>query len=252
MPSEASLPSDLCRVAIVGTLRREIGPLVRRLLDRRVTRAGGQRFLEGQLAGGEVVMTATGGGATLARRGVEALLDRFPVDRMLAVGVAGGLTPDLDVGTVVVARQVWNGAAAVPPPEESWLEAVLERTAAVEATVVNSERIAGDPTTKADLWRLAGGEGSAAVDLESAAFARAAAAHGLPYLVIRAISDTADETLPLDFDRFRDQDGRIVESKVLLHALMRPRLLRPLLRLRGQVRDCAESLAEVAEEALRR
>ena len=196
-------------------------------------------------------MTATGEGATLARRGLEDLLGRFPVDRLLTLGVAGGLTPDLAAGSVVVARQVWNETSALPPPEARWVDAVLERSAAVEATVISTPRIIGDAAAKAELWRRAGGEGSGVVDLESAALARAAADHGLPYLVIRAVSDTAAETLPVDFERFRDRDGRILQWKVLLQALWQPELWRPLVRLRGRVRRCAESLTDVVEEALR-
>ena len=196
-------------------------------------------------------MAATGEGVARARWGLEALLDRVPVGRALVTGVAGGLTPDLGVGTVVVAREVKNGTGSVPPPEASWRDAVLKRTDAVEVTVISSPRIALDPTAKAAVRRQADAAGSSVVDLESASLARVASEHGLPYIVIRAVSDAADETLPLDFERFRSDDGRIDQSRVLRHSLSRPALWLPLYRLRVRVRRCAEGLADVLEEALR-
>jgi adenosylhomocysteine nucleosidase len=238
-------------VAAIGTLWREVGPLARRLRDRKVCRSAGRRFVEGRLGDVQVVLTATGEGAGLATEGTEDLLQRFPVDRLIGLGIAGGLTPDLEAGAVLVAGQVREGEMTVTPPDKSWSDAVLGRTATVGGTVVSSARIASDPVAKAEVWRRSAGEGSGVVDLESAAVARVAAAEHLPYLMIRAVSDTADEALPLDFERFRKRDGRIAQARVLFEALRRPALWRPLLRLRSRVRRCAESLAEVAEEAMR-
>lgn len=248
-PSPVSGPR--LRVAAVATLWREVGPLARRLQDRKVWKSASRRFVEGGLGDVQIVLTATGEGAGLARQGVEALLERFTVERLIALGVAGGLTPDLETGAVVLARQVRDGQATLRPPDESWADAVLARTTAVEGTVVSAARIASDAAEKAEVWRQAAGEGSGVVDLESAAVVRVAAARDLPYLVIRAVSDTANESLPLDFERFRDREGRIAQARVALQALRQPALWPSLMRLRRRVQRCAESLADVVEEALR-
>ena len=61
-------------------------------------------------------------------------------------------------------------------------------------------------------WAARIGDGSAAVDMESAAWARAAAARGIPYIVVRAVSDAADEELPGYLSRCMDADGGIRRS----------------------------------------
>ncbi len=251
-PAPGQVTGPRLRVAAVGTLWREVGPLARRLSAREVRHGGGRRFVEGALGDVRILVSATGEGAGLAAEGTEDLLQRFPADLLIALGIAGGLTPDLQAGTVLVAREVRDGRTTVTPPDESWTDAVLGRTATVGGTVISSSSIAVDPIAKAEIWRQAAGEGSGVVDLESAAVARVAAARHLPYLVIRAVSDTAEESLPLDFESFRNRQGRIAQARVVLQALRQPALWPSLLRLRNRVRRCAESLADVVEEALRR
>ncbi len=90
-------------------------------------------------------------------------------------------------------------------------------------------------------------EAIAVVDLESVAYARVAAARSLPYLVVRAVLDPADERLPLDFEACRDASGRVSNARVLAHALARPRSLGKLWRLRTRVRAAAAGLATLAE-----
>jgi adenosylhomocysteine nucleosidase len=89
------------------------------------------------------------------------------------------------------------------------------------------------------------------VDLESAAYARQAAARALPYLVIRAVLDAAEETLPLDFEACRTGAGGGVSNlRVVLRALARPAVFGELWRLRHRVREAADRLGAVAERLM--
>ena len=86
--------------------------------------------------------------------------------------------------------------------------------------------------------------------MESAAWARAAAAHGVAYVVIRAVSDDAFEELPAYLSRCMDKDGGIRRSAVALSALARPSTIPTLLQMRRRVRDCADRLAAFVEHFL--
>jgi len=86
--------------------------------------------------------------------------------------------------------------------------------------------------------------GPVAVDLETAAYARVAAGRGVPYAVVRAISDGADEELPLDFERYRRPDGTLDRARVLRHALGHPATLAPLWRLKRRMDLCSQRLAD--------
>jgi len=226
----------------------------------------------GRLAGEEVALMATGDGPAAAAAGLQALLAAVRPRRLLAIGVAGGLTPGLAEGTLVAARQVvgGDGATVTRAPDAAWLAAALAG-GAVAGAAVSADRILADPAARqAVLGRAlpaaragaAATAGAAAavgavagatpvmiatVDLESVAYARVAAARSLPYLVVRAVLDPAGETLPLDFEACRDGSGRVRNARVVWHALARPRSLGKLWRLRARVRAAAAALAALAE-----
>ena len=75
--------------------------------------------------------------------------------------------------------------------------------------------IATSVTAKAALDERHGDGGAAVVDLESAAFVEAADEAGVPWLVLRAVADTADESLPAWLDRCRDANGAIRRARVV-------------------------------------
>lgn len=235
------------KVAVVAALEEELGALAERLRDRVSLRLDSLRVTEGRLGEVQVVLAATGDGEQAAKAGISQLFAHREVDALIVVGVAGGLAPNLRVGAVVAARAVHNGSGPVAEPDRGWLDLALAREGTVEGTVVSASGIAVDPESKSRLWLELGAGEPAVVDLESAAYARAAAAKNIPYLVVRAVSDTAGETLPLDFNRFRGPDGGIDRNRVLRHALLHPALLPRLLALRDRVRECSQKLADVVE-----
>ena len=71
--------------------------------------------------------------------------------------------------------------------------------------------------------------GAIAVDMESAAVERKAAEWNVPYLCIRAVSDRAGDTLPLDFNRYRNARGDFSRSRIALAAITRPFTVMPQL-----------------------
>jgi nucleoside phosphorylase len=212
----------------------------------------------GRLAGEEVALMATGDGPAAAAAGLAALLAAARPCRLLVIGVAGGLTPGLAEGTLVAARQVISGDGSAAPrgPDAAWLAAALA-AGAVAGTVISADRILADPAARQTLLGEALPAATmpaaampapplAAVDLESMAYARVAAAWSLPYLVVRAILDPAGEELPLDFEACRDGSGRVSNARVVWRALARPRSLAKLWRLRARVRAAAGELAALA------
>ena len=89
------------------------------------------------------------------------------------------------------------------------------------------------------------------VDLESVSYVAAASEAGIPWLVLRAVSDTAAEALPALLNRCRDEGGAVRRAKVALELMGDPRALPFLLSLRQRIRHCAETLADAIEALLR-
>jgi adenosylhomocysteine nucleosidase len=82
-----------------------------------------------------------------------------------------------------------------------------------------------------------------AVEMETAAVARVADQFGVPWAAVRAVSDTADEALPVDFNRLRAADGDLPVSRVALYAATHPGCIPGLIRLGRNTNTAAEALA---------
>jgi hypothetical protein len=122
-------------------------------------------------------------------------------------------------------------------------------SASCPAVIVSARRIADSADEKRRLARQAGA-GLALVDLESAVYVAAARARAIPWLVLRAVSDRADENLPALLNRSLDAGGAVNRGRVLRGLLGDPGALPQLLALRKRVGQCAEVLARAAEAAL--
>lgn len=237
-------------IGVVSALPEEISPLVRRLRARRRRRLGGYRIATGSLGEVSLIAMVSGDGAERARLGLEALLSRFDLQAVLVIGIAGGLSTDLEVGDVVVAQRVANGTGEVPSPDRQWHARALALEGVVDGSIYSHHEIAVDPVVKGRLWQETGSRSSQVVDLESASYARVAAAHEVPYVAFRAVSDSAQEALPLDFNRFRKVDGSSDRLRITRHIVRHPSIVPELLQLRERLRYCAEQLARLTVEML--
>jgi nucleoside phosphorylase len=167
------------------------------------------------------------------------------VRKLIVVGVSGALAPSLPPGGILVGREVVDGQTSgeVPSPDRSWVERILEDHGGVAATLIASPVILATPEAKAEAYASFPPGANAAVDLETASFAREAAARGIPYVAVRAVSDAASESLPLDFNLLRDAHGGVDRLRVAAAAALRPSAIVPLWRLRGRMALCSRGLA---------
>jgi hypothetical protein len=170
------------------------------------------------------LLVANGPGPRLA----EAALDARPwnVDGLMSVGFCGALDPMLHVGDIVVSGEAPKGT----------------RPLFFRGEVLSQDRVA---VTSEEKRRLRAASGAAVVEMESAAVAFRARQWGVPFRCVKAVSDEAGETLPLDFNRYRDRDGRFQLARIGFAALGRPVGALPgLNRLSRNCRRAAESLGE--------
>ena len=239
-------------VGVVAASPEELRGLERRLGGRRRSRRAGLRFVEGRLGRAHVVAVVTGEGRASAGAGARVLLDALPheVELVLVLGLAGGLSPALELGSLVVARRVLDETGPAPEPDERRSARIARRCGARPATFFTSRRLLGSAEDKRDAWRRLGEDGAAAVDLETSAVAALAHARGIPYAALRAISDSAEETLPLPLERFVDERGRIRRHALLREVLLRPALLPGLLALRRRAALCSERLGRAVADSL--
>ena len=169
------------------------------------------------------LLIANGPGSKLVERALER---KPPVDGILSIGFCGALDPALQIGDIVIAGEVPKALGAPY----------------VQGDVASVDRVA---VTAREKRELRAATGAAVVEMESAAVAQRAREWNLPFGCVRVVSDAAGEDLPLDFNRYRDPDGRFEKARIALAGLVRPFTVLPgLIRLDRQCRHASERLGE--------
>jgi adenosylhomocysteine nucleosidase len=160
-----------------------------------------------------------------------AALDKLSTscDVVVSTGMCGALDPSLRVGDVFVAVSVNGVTCRLPSPQTPYRS----------GTLVSMDRIVG---TAAERKQLADA-GYAAVEMEASAVSEYAAARGIEFYCIRAVSDTAFEEFAVDLNAARDREGRIRVRKILWQAARQPwKIIPELLRLRRNSDTAARAL----------
>jgi adenosylhomocysteine nucleosidase len=155
--------------------------------------------------------------------------------RVFTCGFAGGLNPGLAGGDLVFATGY---------PE---LEIILERAGAKPAVFFCADRIA---TTVAEKKKLRAETGADVVEMESAAILDICRERQIPGAMLRVISDTAGEDLPLDFNALSKPDKSLDFVKLLLAVARSPHKIGALLKLQQKTSLAARKLADALEKVI--
>lgn len=163
-----------------------------------------------QIGPNEVVAVTTGMGPRQARaRAAESLSQETP-EAVIVTGSCGSLTQGLAEGSVVIYTDCLSADGQVPTPcSAPTVDSVTDRlrSEGIDCTRIvgiTSPRIATTTKEKLGLAR----SGAGAVDMESYELLAAAAARGIPSVVIRVVSDSVERDLP-DFNRALKPDGTV-------------------------------------------
>ena len=210
-------------VGLIGAMPEELERLEALAADARRVRVGPFELVHGRLEGWRVVMATCGIGKVNAAALTQALAERG-VGRVIVTGVAGGVDPTLAVGDLVVSRDALQhdvdvtglgyAPAEVPGEPRVWEADPLLCDAALAA----AREVAAAAGVRALLGRVASGDvfvadpgrvaqlrerfEASCAEMEGAAVAQVCARWGLPWVVVRSISDTADHAAEVDFRAF--------------------------------------------------
>ncbi len=196
---------------------------------------------EAKILGRPGVITVPGGGDA-ARLEMMLASHAARATMIVSSGIAGGLDPALVAGDVVVDCTMPH--ALDPRVAEGLARMRAALPHAHYGTIVGQDRIAARAIEKAALHAATG---AMAVDMESHVAARVAARYGLPFLAIRAISDTAHETLPPAALVGMNPDGSMALGKVLASLARRPGQLPALIRTGRSAEAAFTSLAQLSQ-----
>jgi hopanoid-associated phosphorylase len=198
------------------------------------------------LAALDVAVACSGARPARARAGAARLLAEGAAG-LVSFGLAGGLSPAVAPGDLILADAVMlphDERIATDVAWRSRLSALIQVAgrAPHQAAVAGSDRLLVTVAAKRALFAATG---ALAVDMESHAVAEAAHAAGRPFLVLRAIADTADQALPRAATVALGPGGEVRLLAVARALLERPAELPALLRLGRQSRRALTALRRV-------
>ena len=236
-PAAAARQKEL--TAILGAMHSEIAPIVRQMTDRQTRKHLGVTFITGTLNGRSVVLARTSIGKVNAAMVSTLLLDHFRPSEVIFTGIAGCLNPKMHPGDVVIGQKLIqhdlgsmtadgmrNSATRSPADgqrnpvffaSDARLVALAERVAgkltldAIDApagrrqpqirtgVIATGDVFVASAAKRASLRKRNGAD---AVEMEGAAVAQICHQQKVPFLVIRGLSDDADETADRDLRTF--------------------------------------------------
>ena len=229
-------------IGIIGAMDEEVEQIVAVMdIEREETKAQ-MTFKAGKLAGKDVVIVRSGIGKVNAAVCTQILIDDFDAEVVINTGIAGSLNADINIGDIVVSTDLihhdMNAVAfGYPVGQIPQMEAFsFHSDDALRALAVKACKEA-NPDIEVFEGRIASGDqfvadqgvkdfitkefGAYAVEMEGAAIAQAAYLNSIPFVIIRAISDKADDSAHMDYGEF---EAKAVEHSVNLMLALVKRL----------------------------
>lgn len=228
------------KIGIIGAMEEEVEALREKLLGAKLFSRASMDFYSGMMNGKEVVIVRSGIGKVNAGICTQILADVFRVDAVINTGIAGSLKAEIDIGDIVISTDTVQHdmdatgfgyePGIIPRMPVSYFEAdphLVEaataacRKAVPEVQVFNGRVLSGDQfvSDKALKERISGQFQGMCTEMEGAAIAQAAYLNRIPFVIIRAISDKADDSATMDYPTFERQ--AIAHSVALVEEFVR-------------------------------
>lgn len=213
----------MSKIGIIGAMELEVEELKSKMSVERITEKASMKFFEGTLNGAKVVVVQCGIGKVNAGMCVQILADCFEVTHIINTGVAGSLNAALDIGDILISTEaVYHDMDVTPlgyevgqvpgidvkyfPADAAMIDAAKTSCEKVNTDIhVMTGRVAsGDQfiSSKEVKNKIIADVAGCCAEMEGAAIAHAAYLNQIPFVVVRAISDKADDSAEMDYPTF--------------------------------------------------
>jgi adenosylhomocysteine nucleosidase len=222
-------------IGIIGAMHGEVQGLKEQMRNVTVTEKSGMEFYQGTLHDVPIVVVQSGVGKVNAGICAALLINLFGADTLINTGIAGSLNNAIDIGDVVLSTDAVQhdvdatgfgkyaygqipGLDTTAFPADSKLVSIAEEACiqvnpdikVFRGRVVSGDQFVADSGKKKWLIKNFGG---LCTEMEGAAIAQAAYLSKVPFLIIRVISDKADDSSVVDYPEF---EKRAIEHSVRL------------------------------------
>ena len=212
----------MTKLGIIGAMREEVETLVEKLEDVKTQVHAWSTYYEGKLEGLDVVVVQCGVGKVNAAMCAQILCSCYGVTHLVNTGIAGSLDAGLDIGDLVVSRDAMYHdvdcnafgypSGKVPgmdviafPANEKLMEMAYAAAETVNpghtkvGRVASGDQFVASRELKEKIISLTQ---ALCTEMEGAAIAQTAYRNGIPYVILRAISDKADDSADMDYPTF--------------------------------------------------
>lgn len=209
------------KIGIIGAMDEEVEKLIAQADITAEETVAGMRFRSGRLADTDVVIVKCGMGKVNAGICAQLLISRFGATHIINTGLAGSLSAELSIGDIIVSTEAvqhdfdvsaigfkkgevpFTGLVAFPADRELVSSAcrVIADTLP-EVNVLAGRICSGDQfiSDRAAKERIVADFGGLCCEMEGAAVAQVCRLNDVPFLILRAVSDSADESAGEDFN----------------------------------------------------
>lgn len=216
------------KLGIIGAMQVEVETLLGCMGEKEAREIAGSVFYEGILEGLPVVVVQCGVGKVNAAICAQTLCDHFGVTHLVNTGIAGSLNAQLDIGDLVISTDAMYHdfdcvhfgyeMGRVPgmdvtgfPADAEMIRLALAAAEAVhpghcrQGRIASGDLFVAEKTTKEAIIRKTQ---ALCTEMEGAAIAHTAYLNDVPFVIIRAISDKADDSAQMDYPTFEAQAAR--------------------------------------------
>ncbi len=221
-------------LGIIGAMAQEVAALKNAMEHVEIRTIAGMEFYRGTISGRDVVVVRSGIGKVNAAVCCQVLADHYGVDAVINTGIAGSLRAEINIGDIVLSSDalqhdmdatgfgypvgiipqmdvsVFPGDAALIQAAKTSCERVIPEIGVHIGRVVSGDQFISDKEKKNWLTKTFAGY---CTEMEGAAIAQTAYLNGIPFLIIRAISDKADDSAEMDYGEF---EAKAIEHSVKL------------------------------------
>lgn len=213
------------KIAIIGAMEEEVALLRKKISNQEQQIIAGCEFTTGNMDGAEVILLRSGIGKVNAAMSTTILLDRFKPDYVINTGSAGGFHPDLNVGDIIISSEVrhhdvdvtafgyeYGQVPQLPAAFEANSE--LVEIAEAAATEIGSVQVVKGLIATGDSFMNDPKRVEAirdkflnlqAVEMEAAAIAQVSYQFGIPFVIIRSLSDIAGKESDVSFEQYLEK-----------------------------------------------
>lgn len=221
------------KIAIMGAMREEIDPILATVGEYTTIEHAGNIFYECSYAGHECVIAYSKIGKVFSAITASVMCEKFGAKVLLFSGVAGGICKDLQIGDLITARFLCQHDVDITAfghpygfiPEGSVMiesdEALRSLAAEVaidmnvnlyEGTIATGDQFVASRERKEWIEKTFNAD---ALEMEGSSVACVCHNFGVPFFVLRAISDSADGSADVDFDTFLQSSAKVSAAFVL-------------------------------------